>query len=460
MSDELKPKPVPTPPPGRGQLPPEQLPGEGRPPLRTGHVVMSDWTRKQLQAVGWQDGDPIPGDLGQRLQEIQAEVMKEKEGAKLEDSELAVGWQPAKASFVEIEKLPKEKQDEIRAYLSEYKQEVQQQEQLKQHEAELDAQIPDNVQGAMRDITKQQMLAGDAAMAERRAKQQGDDESYVIDDRQQSAPSVPPGAPPLPEGKQLGGVSMGPNDVGSKIDELNRRKDEAAKAPPPKPEKPATEEHPTGATNPLHNQNCPRCKWPVAMPFTIEPTDKDKQAFMAAVLGTNRFEKGYSIMGGNVEVKYRSLTTEEISVLNYQLSADVRNGVIRGDGEYLAWSIEYRFVMGISEVKVGGNIVTKVPALIEWSRQHPVKLGKEQTPPTTPMEIENSREAFLAGTAGGQHAGTPLPRMRQWLYDDQLTQEPLRRILGEKHREFQRLTEALEAMTAEPSFWKGIELPA
>jgi hypothetical protein len=50
--------------------------------------------------------------------------------------------------------------------------------------------------------------------------------------------------------------------------------------------------------------------------------------------------------------------------------------------------------------------------------------------------------------------------MRDWFYKEIVTQEPLRRIIGQQHREFQRLVEALEAMTSDSSFWKGIELPA
>jgi len=199
------------------------------------------------------------------------------------------------------------------------------------------------------------------------------------------------------------------------------------------------------------------------MEFEAQPTDSDKQTFVASILGTSRFEKGYSLMDGHVKIKFRTLTTEETGILNFQLSADIRNGQIRGDHEYLAWSIEYRLILSVSEVSVGGNIIAKVPPVIDWSREHPVtfqKNGDTDTRATPPLETDDSEEAFVAFAAGVHNNATPLPRMREWFYKECITQEPLRRCIGEQGRQFSRVVEALEVMTAEPSFWKGIELPA
>ena len=94
MADELQPRAVPRPVTAPGELRPDQLPGAGRPPMSQGRTIMTDHTRQQLTAVGWKDGDPIPGDLGARLREIQLEVAAERSKAKLEGSELAAGWKP------------------------------------------------------------------------------------------------------------------------------------------------------------------------------------------------------------------------------------------------------------------------------------------------------------------------------------------------------------------------------
>jgi len=458
--EELRPKPVPTPPPGRGHATPEQLPGEGRPPIKTGSVVMSDWTRKQLQAVGWNEGDPIPGDLGARLKEIQAEVIQEKQDAKLEDSEVAAGWKPPKASFVNIEELPDDKKEEIAGYLAEYKQQVEEEAAAKAAGQVIEDRIPENVQGPMRELTKQQIAAAEAAKTEREAGRQ----STIVDDREEvQATTEPPAGVKVPDGKKYGG-SIGAPSVADKIEKLKRDQEQAQEAASVEKLEESVDRLEktvdavtTGPIGHEHLSHCPRCIWPLDMPFDIEPSKEDKMGFMASILGVNRFEKKYELMGGNLVGYYRSLTTEEAATLQYQLGTDVRNGDIRGDGEYMAWLMEYRLVMSLSRVEVGGNVVLHVPTIVEWAKENPPPKTPEVEPP--PPEEANTEEAFMAFGRRRQVSKTPLPRMREWFYQ-QVTQEPMRRMLGQQHREFQRLVEGMEAMTSNESFWKGIELPA
>lgn len=422
MADELRPRPIPQTSQPAGALPANQLPGPGRPPLRTGKVHFSDFTRRQLMAVGWKEGDPIPGDLGQRLQQIQAEVCAERDSATLEGSDLAAGWQPVKGEFVNIEQLPQERQDEIRQYLQEYKQQLADEAAQAQVDAEIEESIPQSVQGPARDVMKQQIVAGNAAQA---ARESGRAAASVVDDRRPSPPL------PVPEGKTLGGVigNMGPAE---KIEELKRRQRAAQEAPQPAPEQPAPEAPSTGVTS--THTHCNRCLWPDDVPFEIKPTDEDKQRFLAAVLGLGRFEKSYPLLGGNLEVFFRSLTTDESAMVQRQVGSMVRAGAIRGDGEFWANLHELRLAIACSKIVVGGNVVYEVPSVAEWAKANPRTDGVEEY--------------------------TPLPRLRDNLYEKGATQEPLRVILGQQHRQFQQLVELLEVMTNDPDFWKGIGLPA
>lgn len=410
-SDELRPRPVPRPAPTRGEIPASQLPGEGRLPLATGKVHMSDYTQRQLMAAGWKPGDPVPGDLGQRLKEIQQKIQEEQETARLEDSDLAVGWKPVNPSFVDIENMPEAYQNEVREYLQEYKQQVADEKAMAEQEAAADRSIPDNIQGQQREVMRQQMIAGDAAMAARQAKraaQRDETESVVIDDRK-------PG---------LSGVAA--QVEAAKATQAKYEAEQKAQPAPPPVEQPATGVAST-------HTNCQRCAWPLDVPFEIVPTDKDKQGFMAGILGLGRFEKHYELLGGNLEVYFRSLSTAESTMIQKQLGAMVRSGEVIGDGEFWACLMEFRMVLSVSRLVIGGNVKYEAKPIIEWEKDFP------------PVD---------------KILPTPIPRLADYFYEHCASQEPLRRILGQTHQEFQRLVEALEVMTNKSDFWKGIELPA
>lgn len=430
MADDLRPRKVPTPPAGAGQLRPDQLPGPGRPPMKMGKVHMTDTTRKQLLAVGWKEGDPVPGDLGQRLQEIQREVIEERQQAKLDGSALAGDWKPVESKFVNITDLPPERQAEIGQYLADYKQQVADEKRMEAAVSDADSTIPENIQGTTRELMRNQILAGEAAMAARTAGPAGG-ESVVIDDRVQT--TAPPAGIKVPEGKTYAGA-FGTPSVSDKIEELKARQ---AAAATPQPQAAKTQQSPvqekapeTGVETP-HAATCQRCHWPLQIPFDVEISTQDKQGFLAAVLGLARFEKRYELLGGSLSVIFRSLSSQETAILQQQLGAMVRSGESIGDGEYWANMHEFRLVMSIRQIMIGQNVIYAVPDLLTWAKEHP------------------STEEVIHPTA--------LPRMRTYLYAEGAKQEPVRRILGQTHAKFQRLVEALEFMTNDPDFWNGIE---
>lgn len=397
--ERLTPKSIIPPADARPQIPAADLPGEGRPPLRTGKTHMTPMTRKNLELIGWKDGDPIPGDLGAQLQKVKAEVMQEREGADLQNSELARNWQPVTTSFVDISELPEEKQEEMRQYLAEYKTFVETQEQQATAQAAADAQIPASVQGESRELMRNQLMQGQAAAAAREANNSG----YVIDDRETEAQPVSQPAQPPQKTAQPSAETAQSVDTGA---------------------------------SPDIPSSCPRCAWPVATPFNVEATDKDKQAFLAAILGVSRFEKKYSLLNGNMEVVFRSLNTAEVQELQKQLGHMVRSGAIRGDAEYWANMTNFRVAMAVSQIIIGGNTVYHVPPLKEWADK------REPLPEGTTLEP------------------TEIPYLLNHFHAVGATQEPIRRIIGTAHQQFQRLTELLEAMTNEPNFWNGIKLHA
>jgi len=401
MSEGLQPKPVPKPAPGQS-IPEHIKPGEGKPPMQSGRVYMTDQTRKSLESVGWKEGDPVPGDLGVRLKQLQEEVMAQR---GIEGTDIATNWKPVDPNFVNIEDLPTEQQDKVRQYLQEFKVQAAEQKQIDAANDRIEAQIPASIQGEQRDLMRQQILQGEQA---KRAAEASTSQSSVVDDRIQPAPTL---AEKMETAAQM---------------------EQARQSPEPA----AAEPEPQTVANGLPAQtNCQRCSWPLSVEFDVAATDEDKQIFLAGVLGLKRFEKRYSLLGGNLVVVFRSLTSQEAEILQTQLGHMARQGRITGDAEYWMHLMELRLVIATHKVIIGGSPVYKAPPAEDFKAVLPAA-GDD-----TPVEP------------------TGLMAMREYFYEKGAAQEPVRRMLGNTHQQFQRLVEYLETMTNAPDFWKGIELP-
>lgn len=349
-SDPLQPKPIPKPPTGPGMLPPGQYPGQGRPPLKSGAVTVSDYTRRQLEQIGWKDGDPIPGDLGKRIQEIQKEVEQSRKD-RLQDSDLAVGWQPPKPDFVDISQLPEEKQRELAAYLQEHKREVSERAAEEATIQAADARIPTSIQGEQRELMREQIVQSMAAQA---ATQPAG--SILVDDRVKPTPEV------------------------------------QTQTSPPSPQDPVAVELPESTTTPgpVH---CPRCMWPVRTAFDTQYTEEDKKGFLAATLGLKRFEKRISLMGDKLEIYLRSLTTKETETIQIQTSAYTRDGIINGEGAYWLHVMAYRLALSVSKIIIGGNVIYACDDFASWCKNNPPKEGSEVEATDLPRFLEYFQES-------------------------------------------------------------------
>jgi hypothetical protein len=376
--------PVPTPPPANPseEVKPAVSEQLGNRPLPKNKIVQSDNTEKQLKMLGWEDGDPIPPELGQRVKQI----MDARE--KAESHNLPADFKPKQGRVVDFSELSEAERQELSDVLKDYKQQMVAQ-------AEYDA--------SGRNIEK---------------KLPGADPSVVAAAKQAQAAAE---TPAMPEVKIIP-----PKPV-----------EEAAPTPEPEPEpisEPVMEEdedYDNGLdTNPVH---CPRCLWRTDIPFTAEPTERDRQVFMASLLGTNRFTKTYDIMGGNMKVSFRSLLSKEVDLVFKQLNCDATNGVITGDGDFFLRMEQYRTLCSVSRIADASN--------------------------TPQIEIAPLFELDWPGDDSGKVENTRLKDLADW-FNEEISNESLRRVLYQHYREFQRLVEAMEAQTAEPNFWKGIGQPA
>lgn len=343
--------------------------GTGTLPLPIARPVYTDSTQSELSLLGWKPGDPIPPQFADQIATLRQQYLKEQEQFDIMTDPRVAGKRPQITSRP-ISELPAEAQDQLRQTLSQFKEEQTAQQAFDTARAAADATIGSHIQGADREAMLQQIMAGDTA--EQAAKwHESQAAPIVIDDRRPSTAT-------------------------------------------------AAADIPTAGATEIKLHHCPRCTWPLDRPFEVTPTDQDKQTFLAAVLSVGRFTKLYALMGGNLQVTFRSLTVPETEAIQNKIRERVRSGEIVGDPEYFTVQQAYRLALSVQRVTVGQLQVYAAP------------------PTTASIDIEACQAAFLAS----------------------IKTEIMGIMISNSHKQFQRLVELLETMVADPDFWNGIGLPA
>jgi hypothetical protein len=175
---------------------------------------------------------------------------------------------------------------------------------------------------------------------------------------------------------------------------------------------------------------CPRCGWDMRQKFEVEITDRDKEDFLATMLGNSRFRKEYELMGGKLKVVFRSVLAEENKLIYRQLLIDQQESRVSSEAEWVNQLMDYRLVCSLESITTGKGI----PLAILPELKDVVFEADKKRPLATPLEAQLAE-----------------------LNKTSLSQEVTRRLINLHLRQFQRLVEAMEAMTLEPSFWEGIE---
>jgi hypothetical protein len=174
---------------------------------------------------------------------------------------------------------------------------------------------------------------------------------------------------------------------------------------------------------------CQRCGWDMRQKFDVVPTERDKEDFLATLLGGTRFKKKYELFGGRIVITFRSLMAEENKLVYRQLVLDQQKNKVATEAEWFVQMMDYRLACSLETISdKNGKVIATVPTLDE-------------------MPFEPDKDEPLA---------TSLPKQLE-LINKHLAQEATRRLVGTHLRQFQRLVEGLEAMALEPNFWTGIE---
>ena len=392
---------VPAPPPGMS------LPNTGGLPMSKG-VTMTPWTRNMLEGMGWKEGDPIPGDIGARIQQVIKEVQQTQGGTPLPNAK--PGERTKIGRQLNFEELPPERQAELRDVMHQYQQDMQSPEaqQIRELENGVAALAP-GVQAAARQ----------AAASLRTNRPQSGMPEVVLqrgrpDFRQVSTTPPPPqlSPPPLPPQPPL---------------------QPPAAAEPPQSQSelppPVATDEPVVAGGLLQVTVCPRCLWNLEHAFEAEPTPQDRVAFVATILGSQRFVKSYAVLGGRLTLWFRSLLAAETDLIFQQMRLDALQQKILGEVDYFSRLNIYRLTCMLFKITDDkGAIVVEVP--------DPLTIPYDEIP-----------------------AQTLLVPLITWFNETVCTTESLRHIAAQHHREFQRLVEALEAQTGNPDFWHEIGQP-
>ncbi len=172
------------------------------------------------------------------------------------------------------------------------------------------------------------------------------------------------------------------------------------------------------------NGTCIHCGWPVDRSDGTDPTQFDKQLFVAAVLGQKRFTKEYKLFNGQFKVSFRTLTVNESDLVIKQLVKDWNDGKIVGPAQSIAEATRYQLMLSLDSVDTNVGVVP-LPPFEEYTWM--------------PNDVPEN--------------GTALPLLAEHITQEVLKMEPLRRAVAKAYGHFLDTISKLESMAESDSFW-------
>jgi hypothetical protein len=294
----------------------------GQMPMPTGVAVqpasLTPMERESLQKLGWKEGDAIPGNLPELLQEAQQQNLAAA-------SDLAHMPPPGDPSVVpplrvpdmqNLEDLTPEHQDRIRQALD---------------QAQVDVnRPPDSFEPAGPGV--QDAATG---IVHRSVNVQ---QTPVVDDRSSAT--------------NASGIPKGINDPPPTA------QPQAA----PQPEAPVQPQ--TAA--PVKPAKCPHCEWDLSLPDDIKITEADKRSFMQAILGSLPWQKTYSLLGDQLVLVIRQLNAAEVDACYSQTYHEQRKGAIENRMDFWEKINRYRMVLQLVSFRSGENLITMPESIEGW----------------------------------------------------------------------------------------------
>lgn len=371
---------------------PNAVEGMGTMPFAPGEVITTDikdltpQERADLTALGWTPGMVIPADLARKIAAAKAAVTEDIRAGIQQMEASGHVLQPPKV--VDINDLPQEHKDALAKSIKDAQDSTNIEKLRAMHQAAV-ATIDPKIKGIL-DKSKNIEIYDDRVKEEEPVAKE-------------APPRRQPQPPPTPES----------------FEKANATSETA--------DKPAE----TGVAL----TNCPHCNWRLADEEPAQPGEDDKLNFANAVWDGSPFFKQYTLMGGKIDVIYRTLTVKQAEVAMTQIAIDQKKGRCFSVNDMWERLMSYRTVLGILKIKIGGETLD-VGAQCDSILQVPVDLGEnvEEGDDTQLVQIMEQLTSYKA-----------------------LKNEFVWRMIRDNFKRFSRLYELLEARADDESFWKAIE---
>jgi len=233
---------------------------------------------KQLKAVGWQEGQPVPSNMAEIIREVSEEMHRE---ANTDVLPVDPSTPPSKLKTVMIADLPPDQQAKVKKKMEE----------------------------SLAAFDRQQQMRRQAASGVlKRIEKVPDGEAVEI---------------PLDEPQPQAGPLRVEKAVEADADDINPKARKTAPAPvvavEPEAEKPE-------AAAPL--THCRHCGWDLSITDIPEPASEVRAMFLASIMGQKPFMQEFKLMGGKLLLTLRVLTTMENDAIFRQAYRERDAGVI------------------------------------------------------------------------------------------------------------------------------------
>ena len=409
--------------------PPAHMPGvKGNPPLPQGKVVaqrrpssLTSEERAKLESIGWDDSMPIPKNMSELLEQVQAEKLAEVSSAELP---LPVDPRTPKIKPPEdipIEKLDAAKKEKLRKLLTG----AVEAEEEDAREAANQARIGTMPQGVQMAYQMASSGAGkpigdlgelevdvDAETGKKppTAKKQEPKFQVIEEDDGEEDFIAPPAPPDAPHAK-----------------------------PAPAADVKATTDTGAGGTGTGH---CPHCMWDLRMPDVPEPPYHKKMSFLHSVLGQKCYTDEVELFGGSVIANFRALTVSEIEVVYKQAYRDRETGRAPTEMDFWERVNRYRLFLQLNSLRT-------TTADKGFVHDLPDGLSQEANPMAT---------SFWAGKVAEPAPNeTVMPEIEKFVVSNVLKTEAIFRVVNSACNQFNRVIAKMEAMVDNSDFWSRTE---
>lgn len=281
-------------------------------PLRPGNIILTDQERKDLKVLGYEVGQAIPGNLPELLQ--RARELQQGENAVLTDLQEEIERVSKTTSKlkvpkpVNLEDLPEEKQQELRAAMAKAQESIE--------SAELQRHIQNQ---------QSQFMAGLSPQLRE-----------LITNTQSSSQFLAAQKENTPASNPLLSTPTKPNSATESTSSYV----------------PAANEKQTLTPDEQKSQFCPHCQTDITKPPEVEPTDSDIFDYVQSIIGKKPFLKAFNYLKGRWRVVFRSLSVTGDELVSRQLQRDAKEGKFLTPLDILQQEMLYRMCLGIYNLTI------------------------------------------------------------------------------------------------------------